>query len=110
MCNIYFKLGAQTLKITYYFISNNILFYHYLARDGLLPPPSFPVLQPLILFRHDLILPNSRILLLLFCQSQISLICFIHLSLPNLYIYNIGSMAMFLEVLNKVNFRALTQT
>ena len=45
-----------------------------------------------------------------FCHSQISLICLIHLSLPNLYFYTIKSITMFLKVLNKANFRVLTQT
>ena len=42
--------------------------------------------------------------------SLISLICLIYLSLPNLYFYTIRSITMFLKVLNKVNFRVLTQT
>ena len=45
-----------------------------------------------------------------FCHSRISLIYLIHLSLPNLYFYTIRSIAMFLKVLNKVNFKVLTQT
>ena len=40
-----------------------------------------------------------------FCHSQISLISLIYISLPNLNFYTIRSMAMFLKVLNKVNFR-----
>ena len=45
-----------------------------------------------------------------FCHSQLSLICFIYLSLPNLYFHIITSMKMFLKVVNEVNFRVLTQT
>ena len=59
-------------------------FYHYLAKECLLTPSSFPVLQPLILLRHDLFLLNSGMLLLVFCHSWISLICLIYLSLSNL--------------------------
>ena len=51
--------------------------------------------------------PNSTVF---FCHSRISFICLIYLSLPNLYFYTIRSLTMFLKVLNKVNFRVLTQT
>ena len=72
--------------------------------------PDFHLLPPcsitLILFRHDLFFqPNSAVI---FCHSQISLICLIYPSLPNLYFYTIRSITMFLKVLNKVNFRELT--
>ena len=60
----------------------------------------------LILFRHDLFLPNSTVT---FWNYQISLICLIYLSLPNLYFCTIRSMIMFLKVLNKVNIRTLIQ-
>ena len=39
-----------------------------------------------------------------FCHSQISLICMIYLSLPNLYFYTFRSLTVFLKVLNKVYF------
>ena len=45
-----------------------------------------------------------------FCNSGISLICLIHLSLSNLYFYTIRSLTMFTKVLNQVNFKVLTQT
>ena len=45
-----------------------------------------------------------------FCHSQISLICLIHLSLPNLCFYTIRFITVFLNCLNKVNFKVLTQT
>ena len=61
-----------------------------------------PCVINLILFRHDLFLPNSAVI---FCHSQISLICLIYVSLPNLYFYNIRS--MFLKVLNKVDTNRL---
>ena len=57
-------------------------------------------------FRYDLFLPNSTVI---FCHSQISLVCLIYLSLPNLYFCIIRSMIMFLKVLNKVNIRTLIQ-
>ena len=44
-----------------------------------------------------------------FCHPQISLICLIHFSLPNLYFYSIRSVTMFLKVLSKVNIRVLTK-
>ena len=44
-----------------------------------------------------------------FCHSSISLICLIHLSLPDLYFCTIRSITMFLKVLNKVNFKILAQ-
>ena len=47
---------------------------------------------------------------MIFCHSQISLICLIYLSLPNLYFCTIKFMIMFLKVLNKVNIKALIQT
>ena len=42
--------------------------------------------------------------------TWMSFIRLIYLSVPNLYFYTIRSLAMFLKVLNKVNFRVLTQT
>ena len=45
-----------------------------------------------------------------FCRSWISLIYFIYLWLPNLYFYTIRSIAIFLQVLNKVHFKVLPQT
>ena len=50
--------------------------------------------------------PNSTVV---FCHSQISLICLIYLSLPNLYFCTIRSIIIFLKVLNKVNIRTLIQ-
>ena len=44
--------------------------------------------------------------MIFFSHSQISLICLIYLSLPNLYFYNIRFM-MFLKVLNKVDIERL---
>ena len=44
-----------------------------------------------------------------FCHSVVSN-CLTNLALPNLYFYTIRSIAMFVKVLNKVNFRVLTQT
>ena len=47
---------------------------------------------------------------LFFCRSRISLIHLIYLSLPNLYFYTIRSIAILLQVLNKVHFKVLPQT
>ena len=58
-------------------------------------------------FQTWLFLANFAIV---FCHSQISLICLMCLSLWNLYFYTIRSMTMSLKVLNKVNIRALTET
>ena len=66
-----------------------------------------PSVTTLILFRHDLFQLNSAVI---FCHPQISLICLIYPSLPNLYFYTIRSITVFLKVLNKVYFRVLTQT
>ena len=54
----------------------------------------------LILFRHDLFLPNSAVI---FCHPNI--ICLICLSLLNIYFYTIRSLTMFLKVLNKLNLK-----
>ena len=61
----------------------------------------------LIFFRHDLLPTNSGVI---FCHSQILLICLIDLPLPNLYFCTIRPMGMFLQILNKVNIRVLIQT
>ena len=76
-------------------------FYHYLDRRV---RTSTWIFLDMDFFRQTA--EPSRVF---FYHSQI-LICLIYLSLPNLYFYTIRSMTMFLKVLNKVNFRALTQT
>ena len=52
---------------------------------------------------------NGGIPLFFLSLSNI-IILFVYLSLPNLHFYAIRSIAMFLKVLNEVNFRVLTQT
>ena len=42
-----------------------------------------------------------------FCHYHISLICLIHLSMPNIYFYTIRSITMFLRVINKANCKVL---
>ena len=59
-------------------------------------------------FKHDLFLPNDGILS--FFLSLLNIINLFDTSLPNLYFHSIRSMTIFLKDLNKVNFRALTQT
>ena len=82
-----------------------------------------PCSQPPILFRHDLSPPKWPNSAAFFCHSQVSLTCLIYFSLiyfldiffdisfyAKSIFYTIRSMAMFLKVLYKVNFRKLTQT
>ena len=76
----------------------------------LLPSKRVPTsisLLPFVIIQQLLFSTKGQNSIRVFFDSQISLICLIYLSLPNLYFYIIQSMTKFLKILNKVNLRAL---
>ena len=78
------------------------------AIDFILKSKRFTSQSSLQAFKRYIL--DMTFFLCFFGHSWISLICLMNLSLPNLYLYIIRSITMFLKVLSKVNFRALTQT
>ena len=100
----YLVLKALTLKITYTWLAITLLLSQS-SKEFLPPSPSSRVVAP----DSFQIWPFSDELCCYFLSLS-NIICLIHPSLPSLYFYTIRSITVVLKVLNKVNFRVLTQT